>query len=105
MSHECSRTLLLSALLVFAAPATLLAHDALRFDGGRWLVDGRFEERTMYSVDGKLRETWDGEVEGEVDLGGGWVVPPLADAHTHALASPQFAAESSRASIGATRRP
>lgn len=74
--------------LSVAAPAR--GHGTAKLVHGRWLVDGRFQDRTLYVVDGVLRSRYSGEVEETVDLGGGFVVPPLGDAHSHALADAGF---------------
>lgn len=76
---------LLSALTTGPAAA-----DIVRFEHGRWLEEApegsALVERTWCSIDGLLRAC-PATVDTVVDLGGGVVVPPLADAHRHALQS------------------
>jgi imidazolonepropionase-like amidohydrolase len=71
------------AFLLFAT--TALAHGNLKFVNGKWLDGGRFVEKTVYSVEGVLRDRFDGEVRQTIDLGGRFVIPPLADDHNHVL--------------------
>lgn len=85
-----------SACLALTLAAPAWGHGTAKLVHGRWLVDGRFEERTMYMVDGVLRSRYSGEVDETVDLGGGYVVPPLGDAHSHGLADAGFDETSQR---------
>ncbi|HEU4520575.1 MAG TPA: hypothetical protein VFT12_01150, partial [Thermoanaerobaculia bacterium] len=64
---------------------SLFAHGTLRFDNGRWYDGSRFVQRTMWSVDGVFRDSFDGAPDSVVDLAGGWVIPPFGDAHHHAF--------------------
>lgn len=54
-----------------------------RFENGKWFNGEKFEAKSFYSVDGILRANYDGEVGATIDLHGGYVIPPFADAHTH----------------------
>ncbi|MEN8374678.1 MAG: MBL fold metallo-hydrolase [Gemmatimonadota bacterium] len=58
---------------------------SLAFENGRWFDDGGFTPTTMYAVGGVLTTTRPPRVDRTIDLGGGWVVPPFAEAHTHRL--------------------
>jgi hypothetical protein len=69
--------------VLFGAPAASFAHGTLQLTGGVWWDGASFQPRTMYSVEGVLVAHHDGPVDRTVDLGGGFVVPPYADAHTH----------------------
>ena len=71
-------------LLAILTLVNFLAHAATRYDNGRWFDGERFVARTMWSVDGVFREQWTGESD-VVDLRTAYVIPPLADAHHHAL--------------------
>ncbi|MDB4916904.1 MAG: hypothetical protein JWM95_4548 [Gemmatimonadetes bacterium] len=59
---------------------------------GRWLLDGRFEARTMYVAGGLFVDSAAaGHVTSSIDLGGRFVVPPFAEAHNHNIeASPRL---------------
>jgi imidazolonepropionase-like amidohydrolase len=81
------------AVVVFSASSGRVgraasAPVAYRFVHGRWF-DGRgFVDATFYSVDGVLsRRGPDGATV--IDLKGGFVVPPFADAHNHYIAGPR----------------
>jgi hypothetical protein len=50
---------------------------------GRWLVRGRFIAMTRYVVDGALSDRVRGTPDSTVDLAGGFVIPPLGEAHNH----------------------
>src|SRR5687768_14040783 len=62
------------------------ADGILRFDNGHWYDGSGFTQRTMWSVDGILRDSFAGKPDEIVDLKDAWVIPPFADAHHHALA-------------------
>ena len=89
--RRMSRTLLCAAvsaaLLVASGP--LLSHGGVRHDfrlaGGRWFDGRAFAARTVYTVGGVFRDSWDGPVEATLDLSGKFVVAPYGDAHTHEL--------------------
>src|SRR5436190_16733694 len=55
----------------------------LELRNGHWFDGQRFEERTLYSVDGRFVAERPAKVERTLDLGGGYVVPPFAEAHNH----------------------
>ena len=53
------------------------------FKNGRWF-DGRgFKKRDFYASDGRLTTKKPRRIDETIDLDGGFVVPPFADAHTH----------------------
>lgn len=62
---------------------------AYAFVHGNWLGDSGFSQRTFYSVNGVLRSRAPARVDSTIDLGGGFVVPPFGDAHTHNLDGPR----------------
>jgi hypothetical protein len=72
-SHEVERS--------FAGPA-------YAFINGQWFDGTQFEPRTYYSVNGVLDERRPPRVDSTIDLHGGFVIPPFADAHTHNLDGP-----------------
>jgi len=64
-------------------PEPSAAPDVLELQNGRWF-DGRgFEARTLYSVGGLLVRERPAAVDRTLDLAGGFVVPPFAEAHNH----------------------
>ncbi|MEO8380770.1 MAG: tetratricopeptide repeat protein [Acidobacteriota bacterium] len=60
------------------------AHGNLKLINGRWYDGSGFVPKTMYSVEGVLRTSFDGQAR-VVDLGGRFVIPPFGDAHNHAF--------------------
>ncbi|MFN8572078.1 MAG: hypothetical protein U0132_08480 [Gemmatimonadaceae bacterium] len=55
---------------------------------GHWYMNGRFVDSSFYIVDGVLRAQRPARVDSEIDLQGGYVIPPFGDAHTHNLDGP-----------------
>lgn len=53
------------------------------FINGRWLARNGFRSTTFYSVNGILTAQQPSSSMETVDLNGGFVVPPFADAHNH----------------------
>ena len=62
------------------------AVKTIRFENGKWWDGSAFESRPMYAVRGVLTSRAPTVVDTTVNLGGRWVIPGLADAHTHAFA-------------------
>ncbi|MEK7729786.1 MAG: amidohydrolase family protein [candidate division KSB1 bacterium] len=54
-----------------------------RFANGRWFNGESFEAKTFYAIDGIFRESYSDEAGETIDLRGGYIIPPFADAHTH----------------------
>jgi imidazolonepropionase-like amidohydrolase len=67
--------------MLFATSA--MAHGNRAFVNGKWFDGTRFVQKTMWTVDGTFRESFDGKVDETIDLNGGFVIPPFAEAHTH----------------------
>jgi imidazolonepropionase-like amidohydrolase len=55
----------------------------VEYRGGSWFDGTRFVARTVYVVDGVLHARRPATVDSIIDLTGGYVVPPFADAHHH----------------------
>ena len=53
------------------------------YRGGLWFDGSKFVPRTMYVADGAFHTRAPAQVDSVVDLAGGYVVPPFADAHQH----------------------
>ncbi len=85
--------LVLTVVCLAAGAGPAWAHGVTRYDNGHWFDGTTFVDTTYFTVEGKLVLKHPGEVDQVVDLQGGYVVPPLADAHTHALADPGFATQ------------
>ncbi|HMB70832.1 MAG TPA: amidohydrolase family protein [bacterium] len=73
----------LAVALLLPSPA---GAGSVRFENGRWWNGRAFEPGARTVVDGVFVPDPEGAPDAVVDLGGGWAVPPLADAHTHAAA-------------------
>src|ERR1043165_6565596 len=93
-----ARWVALAMLVLFgaysAAQAQPPASHGVEYRGGRWFDGTRFVPRTMYVVDGAFRTRRPARVDNVVELAGGYVVPPYADAHQHLYApiAPQIRA-------------
>ena len=73
--------------LALALASSAPAHDgnvhAIRLSHGRWFDGEHFVARDVFISGGVLHDRWTGEVEDTLDLSGKFVIPPLANAHTH----------------------
>lgn len=75
--------------LVFLAVLPLIGtsdqgdEHAVKIVNGKWFDGARFESRTMYISDGKFIAKPAAEPDSVIDLHGGFVVPPFAEAHNH----------------------
>lgn len=93
MTMGRSATLAVTALMLspgLARPQpelarTQSAEPVYEFRDGRWFDGSGFQERTFYTRYGVLQETRPARVDSVIDLAGGWVIPPLAEAHNHNL--------------------
>jgi hypothetical protein len=77
-----------SLIAAVAACATTQVNTAVpthgvAYRGGLWFDGSGFKPMTMYVVDGVFRTRAPTQVDSTVDLAGGHVVPPFADAHQH----------------------
>jgi len=68
-----------SAAMVEAAPAA----PTYAFTAGQWWNGSSFVRRTLYTVDGRITARVPQRVDETIDLKGGYVIPPLAEGHTH----------------------
>jgi imidazolonepropionase-like amidohydrolase len=55
---------------------------------GRWFDGRQFQAATFYTIDGRLTTTKPVIVDEQVDLQGGFVVPPFGEAHNHNVEGP-----------------
>ena len=60
-----------------------LPTHGVAYRGGLWFDGSAFKPMTMYVVDGVFRTRAPSAIDSTVDLAGGYVVPPFADAHQH----------------------
>jgi imidazolonepropionase-like amidohydrolase len=75
-------------LTVWSPPACGRRQDKLgtktyELKDGRWFDGRAFRKRTFYSVSGRLTTHRPPHIDEVLDLHGGFVVPPFADAHCH----------------------
>ena len=64
-------------------PLELQTSPSLELAGGLWFDGSGFREDTFYVVDARLTRTKPAQVDQTLDLAGGFVVPPFAEAHNH----------------------
>ena len=62
-----------------------LPDKTYKFSNGNWFDGKKFKRQTFYSVEGILTKHAPSKIDETVDLKGGFVMPPFADAHTHNL--------------------
>ncbi|EPE0461775.1 hypothetical protein [Pseudomonas aeruginosa] len=65
-----------------------VAEAATELQHGLWYQQGQFVAQTWYEVDGKLTRNKPAQIRQTLDLNGGYVVPPFAEAHNHNLQNP-----------------
>ena len=56
------------------AAAPTMSGPAYAFTHGRWLLNGRFVQRTRWSVNGMLTDRAPARVDSTIDLANGWAV-------------------------------
>jgi imidazolonepropionase-like amidohydrolase len=71
------------ALFVVCSTAAGAQSSAIEFTNGRWFNGRDFDARVMYVVNGVLQSRRPTVVDTTIDLQGGFVVPPFAEAHNH----------------------
>lgn len=67
---------------VASNPEPVPAHG-VAYRNGQWFDGTGFKATTMYVADGIFFSNAPSQVDSSIDLGGGYVVPPFADAHQH----------------------
>jgi imidazolonepropionase-like amidohydrolase len=80
-----------AAIAALSAPAARASPSppTYAFTNGQWWNGSTFVKQTLYTVDGRITVKVPKRVDETIDLKGGFVIPPLAEGHTHWL--PQFA--------------
>ena len=89
------KLIIAAAILVCLATSSAFAQTAkvYEFTNGRWFDGKGFKRQKMYSVDGIFIKKKPSKIDESVDLQNGFVIPPLADAHTHHFDSSYTVAE------------
>lgn len=99
-----SLTIILICGIIFQLVATIAAQTShssqnvkkagpnrvLELANGNWFDGKGFKRKIFYSVNGIFTEKRPAKVDETLDLKGGFVVPPFADAHTHHFDSPRL---------------
>lgn len=67
---------------------SLIAGPTSAFTNGQWFTGSTFRRQTMYAVNGVFVRRVPARIDTTIDLRGGFVIPPLGDAHTHNLDGP-----------------
>jgi len=71
--------------LLFVAAVNFAQSKVYEFKNGNWYDGKTFKNRTFYSVDGVFLSKKPAKIDETIDLKNQFVIPPLADAHTHNL--------------------
>ena len=80
-----ARSRLAGLACILSIGAAPLVAQGVAYRGGLWFDGSKFVPKTMYVVDGVFRTHAPARVDSVVDLAGGYVVPPFADAHQHLI--------------------
>lgn len=81
------RLAVIAAVILLSAAIGQAQQNATEFRNGRWFDGEKFAEKTLYSVNGRFVSKRPKRVEKMVDLAGLWIIPPLAEAHNHSIAT------------------
>ncbi|KFZ30863.1 hypothetical protein IDSA_07235 [Pseudidiomarina salinarum] len=83
----------MKVLIILLSLGILVAQAAepVHYKNGYWYQNGTFRPMDWYVKDGILVESVQEPVAEVVDLAGGYVIPPYAEAHNHNLQSPWLA--------------
>ena len=81
------RSLFLAVLLFVLFPIINYSQSpkTYHFRNGNWYDGKTFKKRDFYSVNGILTSKKPNQIDEKIDLKNQFVIPPLADAHTHNL--------------------
>lgn len=82
---------ILSILMVSIFFSVNSLHASTAFVNGYWYQGSQFVQQTMYVENGFFVSSPPATIGKVVDLGGGFVIPPLAEAHNHNLQNPWLA--------------
>jgi tetratricopeptide (TPR) repeat protein len=82
------RRFAIAIAIAMLVATNVFAHGNRAFVNGHWFNGSKFVQKTMWSVDGVFRETFDGKADETIDLRGGFAIPPFAEGHTHDFTMP-----------------
>ncbi|MEE9131831.1 MAG: amidohydrolase family protein [Phycisphaerales bacterium] len=74
-----------ATLVLSGAAAAQTPPATLKLVNGRWFDGQAFRAATMYVAGEFFVGTAPDQIDAEIDLEGGWVIPPLAESHTHTI--------------------
>ena len=81
-----NKIILLVVFLMLSAFSTLAQTSKVyEFSNGQWFDGKNFKKQKMYSVNGFFTTKKPNKIDETIDLKNQFVIPPLADAHTHNL--------------------
>jgi len=80
-----ARSRLAGLACILSIGASPLVAQGVEYRGGLWFDGSKFVPKTMYVVEGVFRTHAPARIDSVVDLAGGYVVPPFADAHQHLI--------------------
>lgn len=83
--------LVLGGLFLYSAGFGKPKTEGAVYANGQWFDGEGFAERDVYVVNGAFTDRKPDKVLEVLDLNGQYVIPPMADAHTHHLSSPSQA--------------
>ncbi len=83
-----SRMFIESIYTAYSADPGVSSTQTYEYANGLWFNGGAFESKTMYSVRGVFTNARPASIDSTIDLRGGYAIPPLGEAHTHAFSDP-----------------
>ena len=90
MVRASLRSVITALTLVCLSCAGHPASHGTRYANGLWFDGRQFRAVDFYTIDGLLSRTAPAHVDSSIDLQGGYVVPPFAEAHNHNVESSRF---------------
>lgn len=76
---------LITLLVIFILTLITSFAQTTAFVNGKWLIDGKFVSRTVYTENGIFTFQEPAKIDKRIDLESKFCVPPFGDAHTHNL--------------------
>jgi Amidohydrolase family len=74
--------------LLMLLTSNISSSENYKFINGHWFDGNKFQDRVFYTVEGTFAGNAPPKIDKEIDLQGGYVIPPFGDAHNHYISGP-----------------